>query len=57
MKDDKETRAPNILKMAHWSNHVIHWLISEVVGQKDLKKRINAYEKVIQIGTVILSTL
>ncbi len=57
MKEDKETRAPNILKMAHWSNHVIHWLISEVVGQKDLKKRINAYEKVIQIGTVISSTL
>ena len=54
MKEDKEVRAPNILRMAHWSNHVIHWLISEVVNQKDLKKRVNAYEKVVQVGTVLL---
>lgn len=53
MKDDKEVRAPNITKMVRWSNHVIKWLVSEIVLVKDnLKARAAMMEKVIMIAKV-----
>ncbi|KAI8812363.1 ras guanine nucleotide exchange factor domain-containing protein [Cladochytrium replicatum] len=51
MKDDKDTRAPNIMKMTRWFNHVVHWLISEIVSMKDnWKQRASMIEKVIMLG-------
>ncbi|KAJ3293067.1 hypothetical protein HK104_004763 [Borealophlyctis nickersoniae] len=38
MKDDKETRAPNITCMSRWSNHMIHWIVSEIVTVKESSK-------------------
>jgi hypothetical protein len=53
MKDDKEQKAPNIIKMVRWSNHVIKWLATEIVTQKDsTKSRVLMMEKVISIAKV-----
>ncbi|KAI9199222.1 ras guanine nucleotide exchange factor domain-containing protein [Polychytrium aggregatum] len=51
MKDDKEKLAPNIMKMARWSNHVVRWLITEIVTIKDQPKiRAAAYERVARVA-------
>nr|KAJ3420617.1 hypothetical protein HK105_005467 [Polyrhizophydium stewartii] len=51
MKDDKETRAPNIIRMVRWSNHVVHWLVSEIVAVKDnIKQRAAMMEKIIMVA-------
>jgi hypothetical protein len=51
MKEDKEIKAPNIIKMVRWSNHVIKWLVTEIVTSKDsLRQRIQVFEKVISIA-------
>ncbi|KAJ3035399.1 hypothetical protein HDV00_003997 [Rhizophlyctis rosea] len=51
MKDDKETRAPNITRMTRWSNHVIHWVISEVVCVREsTKARAAVFEKFILVA-------
>ena len=53
MKDDKETTAPNIIKMVRWSNHVVAWLVSEIVTVKDnVKQRGLIMEKIIQVAMV-----
>lgn len=55
MKEDKETRAPNIIRMVRWSNHVIQWLVTEIVSLKDnLKQRALMMEKIISIAKVCL---
>ena len=55
MKDDKETRAPNIIRMVRWSNHVVHWLITEIVTIKDnIKLRAAMMEKIIALAQVQL---
>lgn len=47
----KEQNAANILKMAKWSNHVIQWLVSEIVSVKDnLKQRVLVLEKVVMLA-------
>ncbi|KAJ3318353.1 hypothetical protein HDV06_000533 [Boothiomyces sp. JEL0866] len=49
MKDDKEIRAPNIIRMVRWSNHVIQWLVTEIVTLKDnIKQRAAMMERIIQ---------
>ncbi|KAI8848736.1 ras guanine nucleotide exchange factor domain-containing protein [Chytridium lagenaria] len=51
MKDDKEIRAPNITRMIQWSNHVVHWIVSEIVAVKDsIKTRAQMFEKFIQVA-------
>lgn len=51
MKDDKEIRAPNICQMTKWSNHITHWIVSEIVSVKDnLKSRAAIYERVIMLA-------
>ncbi|KAH6571143.1 hypothetical protein BASA62_004025 [Batrachochytrium salamandrivorans] len=51
MKDDKETRAPNIIRMVRWSNHVVHWLVTEIVSIKDnIKLRAATMERIIAIA-------
>ena len=51
MKEDKETRAPNICNMTKWSNHVTRWIISEVVTIKDnIKTRATVVERVIMLA-------
>lgn len=51
MKDDKEVRAPNIIKMVRWSNHVIQWLVTEIVSLKDnIKARASMMERIITIA-------
>ncbi|KAJ3416526.1 hypothetical protein HDV05_001263 [Chytridiales sp. JEL 0842] len=51
MKDDKETRAPNITKMIQWSNHVVNWIVSEIVSIRDnVKTRAQTLEKVILVA-------
>ncbi|KAJ1558630.1 hypothetical protein HK096_008696 [Nowakowskiella sp. JEL0078] len=54
MKDDKEIKAPNIMRMSRWTNHVIHWLISEIVSIKDnLKLRAQVYEKIVMLASYL----
>ncbi|TPX37441.1 hypothetical protein SmJEL517_g00744 [Synchytrium microbalum] len=51
MKEDKEVRAPNITRMTRWSNHVIHWLVTEIVIVKEsAKARAIVLEKFIQLA-------
>jgi RasGEF domain len=51
MKDEKEILAPNFIKMVRWSNHVVAWLVSEIVTVKDnVKQRGAVMEKIIQIA-------
>ncbi|KAJ3107545.1 hypothetical protein HDU97_003850 [Phlyctochytrium planicorne] len=51
MKEDKEIRAPNITRMIQWSNHVIHWIVSEIVSVRDsTKMRAQMIEKFIQVA-------
>ncbi|KAI8901142.1 ras guanine nucleotide exchange factor domain-containing protein [Globomyces pollinis-pini] len=51
MKDDKEILAPNIIRMVRWSNHIIQWLVTEIVTLKDNPKlRIAMVEKIITIA-------
>ncbi|KAI9138851.1 ras guanine nucleotide exchange factor domain-containing protein [Paraphysoderma sedebokerense] len=50
MKEDKTVKAPNILKMSAWSNHVVHWVVSEIVQNKDTKSRAALFEKFIQVA-------
>ena len=51
MKEDKEVRAPNITKMVRWSNHVIKWLVTEIVSIKDsLKNRTAMMEKIVMMA-------
>jgi len=38
-KKDKEKRAPNVLNMIHFSNHITSWMISEVLAPNDPKDR------------------
>lgn len=38
-RKDKETRAPNVLNMIRFSNHITNWLISEVLAPEDPKER------------------
>lgn len=55
MKEDKETRAPNLFKIAKWSNHVVYWITSEIVSiRDDPKKRIATFEKFVSMGHVSL---
>eukprot|EP00842_Homolaphlyctis_polyrhiza_P006865 jgi/Hompol1/768/HPOL_001368-RA len=53
MKDEKETLAPNIIRMVRWSNHVVHWLVTEIVIIKDNSKQRSAMiERIISIAQV-----
>ncbi|KAI8999981.1 ras guanine nucleotide exchange factor domain-containing protein [Gaertneriomyces semiglobifer] len=48
MKASKENDAPNILRMTRWSNHVVKWVVSEIVGVRDsVKARASVMERVI----------
>lgn len=38
-RKDKETRAPNVLNMIRFSNHITNWLISEILAPEDPKER------------------
>ncbi|KAJ1546097.1 hypothetical protein HK405_007407, partial [Cladochytrium tenue] len=55
-KEDKAERAPNLLRMNQWSNHVVHWLISELVAVRDtggsggVRLRAQVLERVIVFG-------
>jgi hypothetical protein len=56
MKDDKEIRAPNIIKMVRWSNHVVNWIVTEIVSIKDSQKtRVAMVERVIAIAKVYIT--
>ncbi|KAJ3218223.1 hypothetical protein HDU67_006332 [Dinochytrium kinnereticum] len=51
MKEDKEIRAPNITRMIQWSNHAIHWIVSEIVSVRDsMRMRAQMFEKFIQVA-------
>lgn len=50
MKKDKELKAPNIVLMTQLSNHVVKWVISEILEQSSLKNRVIVFEKFIQIA-------
>lgn len=53
MKKDKETKAANIMRMTRWSNHIVAWLISEVVSVVDNQKtRTAIFEKIIATANV-----
>ncbi|RKO89150.1 ras guanine nucleotide exchange factor domain-containing protein [Blyttiomyces helicus] len=54
MKPDKELRAPNLMRMTRWSNHIVHWIVSEIVSVKDnLKARAAAFERIIMLGQAL----
>ncbi|KAJ3128233.1 hypothetical protein HK100_009303 [Physocladia obscura] len=51
MKDNKETKSPNITKMVHWSNHVVQWIVTEILAVKESHKlRALIFERVISLG-------
>ena len=51
MKEDKEINSPNICKMTKLSNHIIHWVASEIVLVKDgPKQRAVVFEKFVMIA-------
>ncbi|RKP01474.1 hypothetical protein CXG81DRAFT_11930 [Caulochytrium protostelioides] len=51
MKPDKEERAPNLLRMTKWSNHVVHWLVSEIVAVRDgHKARAAVFERIVHLA-------
>ncbi len=53
MKEDKEVKAPNIIKMIRWSNHVIQWLVTEIVSIKDnMRQRVLMMERIVLIAKV-----
>jgi hypothetical protein len=52
MKEDKEARSPNIVKMTTWSNHIVSWLTTEIVSQRDLKSRVRIMDTIVAIATV-----
>jgi hypothetical protein len=53
LKENKEDIAPGLTKMAHWSNHVILWLITEIVSVKDnLRARTQMMERIIMMAMV-----
>ncbi|TPX55448.1 hypothetical protein PhCBS80983_g05300 [Powellomyces hirtus] len=54
MKETKETEAPNILRMTRWSNHVVQWIVTEIVSVKDtVKSRAAAFERVVMLGQAL----
>ena len=38
-RKDKEVRAPNVLSMIRFSNHITNWLITEILKPDDVKER------------------
>ncbi|KAG5461544.1 MAG: hypothetical protein BJ554DRAFT_6241, partial [Olpidium bornovanus] len=50
-KEDRQVRAPNICRMAKWANHVVHWVVTEIVSVKELKGRISIYERFINLAS------
>lgn len=51
MKNDKTQRAPNIVRMTQWSNHVVQWLVTEIVNAREsTKARAQCMEKIILLG-------
>eukprot|EP00834_Sanchytrium_tribonematis_P004723 NODE_248_length_11794_cov_0.876015.p2 type:complete len:785 gc:universal NODE_248_length_11794_cov_0.876015:4327-1973(-) len=53
MASDKEKKAPNLIRMAKFSNHLIMWFVSEIVNIKDIKVRTQAIEKLILIAQAL----
>jgi acetyl-CoA carboxylase alpha subunit len=54
-RPEKEKTSLDMTRMLQWSKHVSDWLITEIVSQKDnVKYRVQAIEKIITIGTVII---
>ena len=51
MKENRESLSPNIIRMIRWSNHVVYWLVAEIVRVKDnVKTRALVMDKIIQIA-------
>lgn len=50
MKPDKDSKAPNIIKMINRFNDVSRWVASEICKTVDLKDRINVMQKMIEIA-------
>ena len=51
-KKDKETKAPNILKMIQRFNQVSQWIATEIVSTDSLKQRIALVKHIIEIADV-----
>ena len=49
-KPDASARAPGILALIDWFNHIVHWLVYEIVSRKELKERIAVLEKIVSVG-------
>jgi hypothetical protein len=49
MKSDKEEKAPTILKLTRWTNHVAFWIVSEILSFSNVKLRSQALEACIMI--------
>ncbi|KAJ3321217.1 hypothetical protein HDU76_000130 [Blyttiomyces sp. JEL0837] len=51
MKDDKYERSPYIIRMIQWSNHIVNWLVTEIVSVKDVTKlRVTTFERIITVA-------
>lgn len=50
MRENKETKAPNIVNMTKWSNHITRWVVSEIVSVKDLKGRALVMERFVMVA-------
>ena len=52
MKSDKEERAPTIVKLTRWTNHVAFWIVREILSFSNLKQRSQALEACITVVQV-----
>ncbi|KAI9179282.1 hypothetical protein H9P43_005945 [Blastocladiella emersonii ATCC 22665] len=50
LRKDKEDAAPTLLRMTRWSNHVVKWVVSEVVAVRDVKARALVMERFILLA-------
>ncbi|EPZ33648.1 Guanine-nucleotide dissociation stimulator CDC25 domain-containing protein [Rozella allomycis CSF55] len=58
MKDDRDVKSPNIMAMTRFSNHIVNWVITEIVTIKEnLKLRAAAFEKFIQVAQTLSAKL
>lgn len=56
-KTEKLFNAPNVCKLAQLANHIVQWLVSEIVLVTDMTVRITTMEHIISTARVRLNQL
>ncbi|ORZ33553.1 ras guanine nucleotide exchange factor domain-containing protein [Catenaria anguillulae PL171] len=51
LQKDKDQAAPTLMRMTRWSNHVVQWVVSEIVSVRDVKSRAAMFERFIVLAS------